>query len=83
MTHLEHVVTHLEYYNMLHSKVFLHEGHTMSAFAILEGIVVVAVESIHDISFEVPQEIDLGLQIFRKFGDCVVLPNVDRSLASR
>ena len=75
-THLEDVVTHLKYNDMFHAKVLLNEIHPLRAVAILVGVVVVAIQPVHDVLLEMLQEVDLALQLLRVFRDRVVLANV-------
>ena len=80
-TYLEDVVTHLKYNDMFHAKVLLNEIHPLRAVAILVGVVVVAVELLHDVLLEVLEQVNFTLEILRELRHGVVLANVYRSLS--
>jgi hypothetical protein len=60
-THLQNIVTHLKYNNMFHPQILLYEVHPFRPFGVFERILIIAIESVHNISFEMLQQVDLGL----------------------
>ena len=55
----------LEHDNMLHPQILLHPLHPLLPIHILKGILVLAVQPIHDIPLKVFQQVHLALQLVR------------------
>ena len=55
----------LEHDNMLHPQILLHPLHPLLPTHILEGILVLAVQPIHDIPLKMFQQVHLALQLVR------------------
>jgi hypothetical protein len=83
ITDLKNVMTHLEHNNMLHTQVLLHKIHSLGTVVVLKGVIVVAIKAVHDITLKMLEKVDLVLQVFRKLGHRIVLPDVDGSLSPR
>jgi hypothetical protein len=65
--YLNNIVAHLEHDHMLHAKVLLHKVHTFRPVDVLKRVIVFTVQPIHDVSFEMLQQVDLALQLFGVF----------------
>lgn len=83
ITHLEDIIGHLEHDDVLHAQVLLHEVHAFHPLTILKRVFMFTVETIHDVSSKVFEQIHLALEVFRKLGDGIVLTNVYGPLTSR
>lgn len=76
-------MAHLEDNNVLHAQVLLDEVHALGAVYVLESVVVITVQPIHDVPFEMFQEIDFALEVVRVFRYSMVLPNINGTLTAR
>ena len=76
-------MTHLKYNNMFHPQIFLYEVHAFRPLSVFEGILIVAIEPVHDISLKMLQQVHLGLEIIGILRHGIVLPNVNRPVSSR
>lgn len=77
-------MAHLEDDQVLHPQVLLNEVHSLRPLHVLEGIVVLSIQFIHDIPLEVLEEIHLVLQFLRVLGYSVWLAEVNSPIpASR
>lgn len=83
MNDLEDVMTHLEHNNVFHAQILLYEIHSLGTVVVLESVLVVAVQAVHDVALEMLEKVYLVFEVLRKFGHRKVLPNVDSSVASR
>ena len=81
--HLKSVVTHLEHNNMLHTEVFLYPAHSFRSLGIFKSVVVLAVKSIHDVSFEMFKQVDLALEVFGVAVHSMRLADIDRPAPTR
>ena len=71
----------LEHDNMLHPQILLHPLHPLLPTHILKGILVLAVQPIHDISLKMFQQVHLALQLVRVGVDRVGLAHEYRSMS--
>lgn len=75
-------MTHFEHDNMFHPQILLYEVHAFCPLGVFERIFIVAIKSVHDVPFEMLQQVDLGLEIVWVLSDGVVLPYIDCALSS-
>jgi hypothetical protein len=83
MKDLKDVMTHLEHDNVFHTQVLLYKIHSLGAVMVFESVLVVAIQAVHDIALKMLEKVNLILEVLRKLGHRIVLPNVDTSVASR
>ena len=76
-------MTHLKYNNMFHPQIFLYEVHAFRPLSVFEGILIVAIEPVHDVSLKMFQQVHLGFEVIRILRHGIVLPNIDRPVSSR
>jgi len=79
---LKDVVAQFEDDDMLHPQILLDPIHALLSRDVFESVVVLAIESVHDVSLEVFQEVHLVLQFIRVGVDGVRLAHVDRPLST-
>lgn len=76
-------MTQLEHNDMLHPEVLLHPLHALCPINVIKGVVVLAIQPVHDIAFEVFQKIHFALQLVGVLIDGVRLPDIYCSLPPR
>jgi hypothetical protein len=82
-THLQNIVTHLKYNNMFHPQILLYKVHPFRLLGVLECILVVAIQSVHDVPLKMLQQVDLSLEVFGILRNGMALADVDRPVSSR
>jgi hypothetical protein len=83
MNDLKDVMTHLKHDNVFHTQILLYEIHSLGAVMVLESVLIVAVQAIHDVALKMLQKVDLILEVLGKLSHRIILPDVDSSVASR
>jgi hypothetical protein len=83
MNDLKDVMTHLEHDNVFHTQILLYEIHPLGAVMVLESVLIVAVQAVHNVAFKMLQKVDLILEVLGKLSHRIVLPDVDSSVTSR
>ena len=72
-----------EHDDLLHSKVVLDPRHSLRFVGVLESVVVLAIEAVHDILLKVLQEVHFRLRFLRLFFDGEGFPHVDGPVSPR
>ena len=75
---MQYIVTELEHDDVLHPEILLHPFHALLAGDILERVLILAVEAVHDVSLEVLQQVYLALQLIGVDFNGVRLAHVHR-----
>jgi len=77
-------VTQLENNNSFHSQILLYPCHSLNLLLVLEYVVVLAKQVVHNILFEVLEKVDLVQQFIGVFLDGIRLSKIDiAALTSR
>lgn len=75
--YLNRIMAHLKHDQILHPQVLLDEVHPLCPLDILERVVVLAIQLVHDVPLEVFQKIDLVLHLLGVLGYSVGLADVN------
>lgn len=75
--HLQGLVAQLEHNDMLHANILLHKLHPVVERSISVRVVVVSVETVHDVLLKVLQQVYFALEVFWVVVHRVVLSNID------
>ena len=75
-------MAHLKHNHMLHPQILLYPLHALLALRVLERVLVLAIEPVHDVPLKVLEEVHLRLELVGVDGDRVRLAHEDGALAA-